>query len=93
MHKCGMMSQPLSHLERCFSAFADLICQKSREAVLQIHLSVHKPLDILILMIYHNHITRGLLAMQHYTTYFEVPFIHKRNTRYFESLFNDFEII
>jgi hypothetical protein len=34
-----------------------LICQESREAVLQIHLSVHKPLDILLLMIYHSHIT------------------------------------
>lgn len=93
MHKCGTMSQPLSHLEHCFSAYADLICRKSREAVLQIHLSMHKPLDIPILMIYHDHITGGLLTMQHYTTYFEVPFIHKRNTHYFESLFNDFEII
>lgn len=45
--------------------------------MLQIHLSVHKPLDMLILMSYHDHITGGLLAMQHYTTYFEVPFIHK----------------
>jgi len=87
------MSQPLSHLEQCFSAYADLICRKSGEAVLQIHLSTHKPLHILVVTIYHNHITQGLLAMQHYTTYFEVPSIHKRNTHYFESLFNDFEII
>lgn len=61
--------------------------------MLQIRLSLHKQLDIPILMIYHDHITGGLLAMQHYTTYFEVPFIHNRNTHYFESLFNDFEII
>jgi len=93
MHKCGTLSQPLSRLENCFSAYADLICLKGREAVLQMHLSGHKPLDILLLMIYHVHITRGSLAMQHYTTYFKVPFIHKRNTHYFESLFNDFQII
>jgi len=41
------------------------------------HLSVHKPLDTLLFMIYHGHMTRGLLAMQHYTTYFKVPFIRK----------------
>ena len=53
------------------------LLKEKRKAVLQLHLSVHKPLDIFLLMIYHDRITQGLLAMQHYATYFKVPPIHK----------------
>jgi hypothetical protein len=70
------MSQPLCHWEHCYSAYIHLICQGSREAVLQMYLSVRKPLDIVLLVICHNYITECLLAV-HYTTYFKVPFIHK----------------